>query len=126
MQAAAVAVIIAVVLSLVGEIDAPARDRAQVRAFLRAQGLERTPEGFEVDHIIPLCAGGADSPENMQLLTFEEHQQKLQATAAVPHGRRRDVPHPDGRAGKVAPGSGAHAAPCARSRGTLSALSGAS
>ena len=76
MQAAAVAVIIAVVLSLVGEIDAPARDRAQVRAFLRAQGLERTPEGYEVDHIIPLCAGGADSPENMQLLTFEEHQQK--------------------------------------------------
>lgn len=76
MQAAAVAVIIAVVLSLVGEIDAPARDRAQVRAFLRAQGMERTPEGYEVDHIIPLCAGGADSPENMQLLTFEEHQQK--------------------------------------------------
>ena len=61
MQAAAVAVIIAVVLSLVGEIDAPARDRAQVRAFLRAQGLERTPEGYEVDHIIPLCAGGAES-----------------------------------------------------------------
>lgn len=76
MQAAAVAVIIAVVLSIIGEIDAPARDRAQVRAFLRAQGLERTPEGYEVDHIIPLCAGGADSPENMQLLTFEEHQQK--------------------------------------------------
>lgn len=76
MQAAAVAVIIAVVLSIIGEIDAPARDRAQVRAFLRAQGLERTPKGYEVDHIIPLCAGGADSPENMQLLTFEEHQQK--------------------------------------------------
>ena len=71
-----VAVIIAVVLSLVGEIDAPARDRAQVRAFLRAQGLERTPEGYEVDHIIPLCAGGADSPENMQLLTIEEHREK--------------------------------------------------
>ena len=76
MQAAAVAVIIAVVLSLVGEIDAPARDRAQVRAFLRAQGLERTPEGYEVDHIIPLCAGGADSPENMQLLTIEQHREK--------------------------------------------------
>lgn len=76
MQAAAVAVIIAVVLSLVGEIDAPARDRAQVRAFLRAHGLERTPEGYEVDHIIPLCAGGADSPENMQLLTVEQHAEK--------------------------------------------------
>lgn len=76
MQAAAVAVIIAVILSLVGEIDAPARDRAQVRAFLRARGLERTPEGYEVDHIIPLCAGGADSPENMQLLTIEKHREK--------------------------------------------------
>ena len=76
MQAAAVAVIIAVVLSLVGEIDAPARDRAQVRAFLRAHGLERTPEGYEVDHVIPLCAGGADRPENMQLLTIEQHREK--------------------------------------------------
>ena len=52
MQATVVAVIIAVGLSLVGEIDAPARDRAQVLAFLRARGLERTPEGYEVDHII--------------------------------------------------------------------------
>ena len=76
MQAAIITVIIAAVLSLVGEIDTPARDRSQVRAFLRAHGLERTPEGYEVDHIIPLCAGGADSPENMQLLPIETHREK--------------------------------------------------
>lgn len=54
----------------------PERSRAQVRAFLRQQGLERTPEGYEVDHIVPLCAGGKDAPENMQLLTREQHREK--------------------------------------------------
>lgn len=49
------------------------RSRAQVRAFLRQQGLEQTPPGYEVDHIVPLCAGGADRPENMQLLTKRQH-----------------------------------------------------
>ena len=43
---------------------------------LRQQGLERTPEGYEVDHIVPLCAGGKDAPENMQLLTREQHREK--------------------------------------------------
>lgn len=27
-------------------------------------------------HFIPLCAGGEDAPENMQLLTVEEHRRK--------------------------------------------------
>lgn len=52
------------------------RSRAQVTAFLRQHGFKRTPPGYQVDHIIPLCAGGADTPENMQLLTVEEHQRK--------------------------------------------------
>lgn len=52
------------------------RSRAQVRAFLQQQGLEQTPEGYEVDHIVPLCAGGRDAPENMQLLTREQHREK--------------------------------------------------
>ena len=54
----------------------PERSRAQVRAFLRQQGLELTPPGYEVDHIVPLCAGGADRPENMQLLTKRQHREK--------------------------------------------------
>lgn len=52
------------------------RSRAQVNAFLRQQGLTRTPPGYEVDHIMPLCAGGKDSPENMQLLTKGQHKAK--------------------------------------------------
>lgn len=59
-----------------GVSAAPERSRAQVRAFLRQQGLERTPPGYEVDHIVPLCAGGADRPENMQLLTKRQHREK--------------------------------------------------
>lgn len=32
--------------------------------------------GFEVDHIIALCAGGADKPSNMQWLSIEAHRRK--------------------------------------------------
>ena len=61
--------------------SAEAAQRSVVRAaFLlsdvRSQGLTARPEGYEVDHSIPLCAGGADSPENMQLLTREQHREK--------------------------------------------------
>lgn len=52
------------------------RSRAQVESFLRQHGFKRTPPGYEVDHIIPLCAGGPDTPENMQLLSVEEHKRK--------------------------------------------------
>lgn len=78
MQAAIITAIIATVIGIVVAIDAPApaRDRAQVRAFLRQQGLDAVPEGYHVDHIIPLCAGGADSPENMQLLPIDVHREK--------------------------------------------------
>lgn len=32
--------------------------------------------GYEIDHIKPLCAGGADTPNNMQWLTVTSHRQK--------------------------------------------------
>lgn len=44
--------------------------------FLRSLGLKEVPEGFEVDHIIPLFDGGADDSRNMQLLTVEQHRKK--------------------------------------------------
>ena len=54
---------------------AEARDRNQVRAFRAthpcpATGLTRGAcPGYVVDHIIPLCAGGPDTPANMQWQT---------------------------------------------------------
>jgi hypothetical protein len=44
--------------------------------FLRSQGYSSVPDGYEVDHIIPLSQGGSDSPNNMRLLTVEQHKAK--------------------------------------------------
>lgn len=58
------------------------RDRAQVRAFRAdnpcpATGLVRGAcPGHHVDHIVPLCAGGADHPSNMQWISKEDHRWK--------------------------------------------------
>ena len=58
------------------------RDPAQVRAFRNeypcpATGLKRGAcPGWDVDHVIALCAGGADRPENMQWITREDHRFK--------------------------------------------------
>ena len=46
------------------------------REFLRQKNLQKCPKGYEIDHIIPLFKGGLDVPENMQLLTIEEHKKK--------------------------------------------------
>lgn len=72
-------IIVALMLALFSCAQAESktyRSRAQVDRFLRQHGFERTPPGYQVDHIIPLCAGGEDAPENMQLLTVEEHRRK--------------------------------------------------
>lgn len=72
-------IIVALMLALFSCAQAESktyRSRAQVDRFLRQHGVERTPPGYQVDHIIPLCAGGEDAPENMQLLTVEEHKRK--------------------------------------------------
>jgi len=60
----------------------PDRDRAQVRAFRAENPCPATGRtrgacpGYHVDHITPLCAGGADRPENMQWITREDHRFK--------------------------------------------------
>lgn len=51
--------------------EAQARDAAQVRAFRRHNPCPATDRatgacpGWVVDHVIPLCAGGRDAPDNM-------------------------------------------------------------
>lgn len=58
------------------------RDRAQVRTFRAenpcpATGRTRGPcAGWEIDHAVPLCAGGADHPSNLQWLRKEDHRFK--------------------------------------------------
>lgn len=58
------------------------RDAAQIRAFRAenpcpATGLRRGAcPGWDVDHIVPLCAGGADHPSNLQWLSKEDHKWK--------------------------------------------------
>lgn len=58
------------------------RDRAEVRAFRAAHpcpstGLARGAcPGHHVDHVIALCAGGADKRWNMQWITREDHRFK--------------------------------------------------
>ena len=58
------------------------RDPKMVRLFLRNNGLSGVPRGYQVDHIIPLCAGGDDSPDNMQLLSVKEHKKRHVAMCA--------------------------------------------
>jgi len=52
------------------------RSTSAKREFLKSQGYDRVPYGYEVDHIVPLSKGGADKPYNMQLLPKEVHKQK--------------------------------------------------
>ena len=65
------------------------RSRGQVESFLRQHGFKRTPPGYHVDHIIPLCAGGKDTPENMQLLTVKEHRRKTKVDLRLCRKLRR-------------------------------------
>lgn len=52
------------------------RSEANKKVFLQSRGYDKTPAGYEVDHIIPLSQGGSDSPYNMQLLTVQQHKAK--------------------------------------------------
>lgn len=58
------------------------RDPAQRQAFQTnhpcpANGNQRGAcPGYQVDHIIALCLGGADTPTNMQWMTIAKHQEK--------------------------------------------------
>ena len=42
--------------------------------FLRMNGYMEEPAGYEVHHIVPLSEGGADSPDNMVLLSEKDHE----------------------------------------------------
>ena len=52
------------------------RSREAKDQFLRRTGYPHGRPGYVVDHIVPLCAGGADAPSNMQWQTVEEAKVK--------------------------------------------------
>ena len=81
MRTAIVAVLCIVILSTAAFARIP-RSHASVAEFKRynpcpATGAQRGAcPNWEVDHVIPLCAGGPDTPDNMQWLTKSDHRQK--------------------------------------------------
>ncbi len=52
------------------------RSSYQVRLFKKITGYPHGRKGYVVDHIVPLCAGGADKPSNMQWQTIAESKIK--------------------------------------------------
>ncbi len=72
------------------------RSAAEVLAFKHSAPCPATgkPElrcsGYEVDHIEPLCAGGADRRENFQYLTIQEHRWKTRTDVRVCRQLRKE------------------------------------
>lgn len=52
------------------------RSESNKKAFLKSLGYNKTPKGYEIDHIKPLSEGGTDDPSNMRLITIEQHDKK--------------------------------------------------
>jgi hypothetical protein len=52
------------------------RNSTAKKEFLKKNGYNNLPYGYEVDHIKPLSEGGTDTPDNMQLITKESHKIK--------------------------------------------------
>ena len=58
------------------------RSAAERLAFIRENPCPSTSQrrgacpGWEVDHILPLCAGGADARHNMQWIRKDDHRFK--------------------------------------------------
>jgi hypothetical protein len=89
--------LIAVTASQVGAVQ---RSTAERLAFVREHPCPSTGSrrgacpGWQVDHIVPLCAGGLDKPENMHWLAIDDHRfkthvdvrecRKLRRAAATP------------------------------------------
>lgn len=74
---------------------AEARDASARRAFVRENPCPLTGKtkgacpGWDVDHIVPLCAGGADHPKNMQWIEKEPHKEKTREDVRVCKRDRR-------------------------------------
>ena len=52
------------------------RSMHQRYLFMKYTGYPHGRHGYVVDHIVPLCAGGADAPGNMQWQTYAQSKVK--------------------------------------------------
>lgn len=52
------------------------RDMHQRYLFMKSTGYPHGRKGYIIDHITPLCAGGADKVSNMQWQSVEEAREK--------------------------------------------------
>lgn len=91
MKPAIFGVLFFVLLSLSLDLDAKTKRSPTARAqFMKANPCPSTGktsgicEGWEVDHIVPLQRGGADTKKNMQWLSVEEHREKTRAENLKP------------------------------------------
>lgn len=57
------------------EAEDSVRDPGVRTAFLAQHGYDELPEGYEVHHIQPISEGGADSVDNMILVSEAEHDE---------------------------------------------------
>jgi len=73
-------------------MDASARIHRDKAALLEFRRLNPCPEtqstsgkcpGWQIDHVEPLCAQGADRLENLQWLTTQEHKWKTRTDVRV-------------------------------------------
>lgn len=61
------------------------RSYAAREAFLSMHGYDELPQGYDVHHIIPLSEGGADTPNNMVLVSESDHAQITAMQSAYYH-----------------------------------------
>jgi hypothetical protein len=85
-----------ILLSLTFTAEArTSRSAAEVLAFKRANPCPDTGstsgpcKGWQIDHVFPLCAGGADKLENLQWLTIQDHKRKTRDDLRVCRYLRR-------------------------------------
>jgi hypothetical protein len=75
-------ILVALMLGSCPAFAKPVRSAAPVLAFKRANACPSTGAhrgscpGYVIDHVYPLCAGGADDPSNMQYQTQDAARRK--------------------------------------------------
>ncbi len=91
---------LALMLLASGTMARTQRSTAQRAAFVQAHHCPSTGRargscpGYVVDHIVPLCAGGADRPRNMQWQTIADAKAKDKEERALCRRHKGSHPQP--------------------------------